>query len=94
MFGLSESGAPAARTASSGESKSSTSKASVFFMVPFVPPRLLLRGRKLTIEKFEIAHYLVSWLALCPDNRISGGHILKAKTRIVTNRVANILCAH
>ena len=32
-----------------------------------------------------------SWLGLCPDNRISGGRILKAGTRKMTNRIANIL---
>jgi hypothetical protein len=28
---------------------------------------------------------------LCPDNRISGGRLLKAGTRKVSNRIANIL---
>jgi transposase len=42
-------------------------------------------------EKFRSAHAFASWLGLCPDNRISGGRILKAKTRKVANRVANIL---
>lgn len=32
-----------------------------------------------------------SWLGLCPDNRISGGRVLRAKTRSVKNRVANAL---
>ena len=32
-----------------------------------------------------------SWLALCPDNRISGGKVLKAKTRQVKSRVAGAL---
>ena len=36
-----------------------------------------------------------SWLGLCPDNRISGGKVLKAKTRHVVHRVATAfrLCA-
>ncbi len=42
-------------------------------------------------EKFRSANAFASWLGLCPDNRISGGRILKAKTRKVANRVANIL---
>jgi len=28
------------------------------------------------------------WLGLCPDNRVSGGKVLKAKTRKVVSRVA------
>lgn len=42
-------------------------------------------------QKFRSAEAFASWLGLCPDNRISGGRILKAKTRKVTNRIANIL---
>ena len=42
-------------------------------------------------EKFRSAEAFASWLGLCPDNRISGGRILKAGTRKVTNRIANIL---
>jgi transposase len=42
-------------------------------------------------EKFRSAEALASWLGLCPDNRISGGRILKAGTRKVNNRIANIL---
>jgi transposase len=42
-------------------------------------------------QKFRSAHAFASWMGLCPDNRISGGRILKAKTRKVANRVANIL---
>jgi transposase len=42
-------------------------------------------------EKFRSAEAFASWLGLCPDNRISGGRVLKAGTRKVTNRVANIL---
>jgi transposase len=41
--------------------------------------------------RFRSAEAFASWLGLCPDNRISGGRILKAKTRKVANRVANIL---
>ncbi len=42
-------------------------------------------------EKFRSAEAFASWLGLCPDNRISGGRILKTGTRKVANRVANIL---
>jgi hypothetical protein len=42
-------------------------------------------------QKFRSAEAFASWLGLCPDNRISGGRILKAGTRKVTNRVADIL---
>ena len=42
-------------------------------------------------ERFRSAEAFASWLGLCPDNRISGGRILKARTRKVANRIANIL---
>src|SRR2546426_1514015 len=42
-------------------------------------------------EKFRSAEAFASWLGLCPDNRISGGRILKAGTRKGTNRIANNL---
>ena len=41
--------------------------------------------------KFRSAEAFASWLGLCPDNRISGGVILKAGTRKVTNRITTIL---
>ena len=41
--------------------------------------------------KFRSAEAFASWLGLCPDNRVSGGRILKAGTRKVTSRIANIL---
>lgn len=37
------------------------------------------------------AEAFASWLGLCPDNRISGGRVLKARTRKVANRIATIL---
>ena len=43
------------------------------------------RGCRRSAEAFA------SWLGLCPDNRIIGGRILKAGTRKVTNRIADIL---
>ena len=43
------------------------------------------------LASFRSGSAFASWLGLCPDNRISGGRILKAKTRQVCNRVANAL---
>ena len=42
-------------------------------------------------EKFRSAEAFASWQGLCPDNRISGGRVLKDGTRKVTNRIANVL---
>ena len=41
--------------------------------------------------KFPTAKHVASWLGLCPDNRITGGRILSAKTREVKSRVAHAL---
>jgi transposase len=43
------------------------------------------------VTAFRSGSAFASWLGLCPDNRISGGRILKAKTRQVSNRVANAM---
>jgi len=43
------------------------------------------------LEAFPSVARFCSWLGLCPDNRISGGRVLKAKTRAVANRVADAL---
>ncbi len=40
----------------------------------------------LDLTRFREASAFVSWLGLCPDNRISGGKILTVKTRAVKNR--------
>jgi transposase len=42
-------------------------------------------------KAFRSAPAFCSWLGLCPDNRISGGKVLKSKTRAVANRVAAAL---
>lgn len=42
-------------------------------------------------KSFRSAEAFASWLGLCPDNRISGGRLLKAKTRKVSSRVAKAL---
>lgn len=44
----------------------------------------------------DFAHFasgsaFTSWLGLCPDNRVSGGKVLSAKTRKVKNRAATAL---
>jgi transposase len=43
------------------------------------------------LSAFPSAKHFVSWLGLCPDNRISGGKILSVKTREVRNRAADAL---
>jgi len=40
---------------------------------------------------FATSERFCSWLGLCPDNRISGGRVLKAKTRRVKSRLAAAL---
>ncbi len=40
------------------------------------------------LSNFKSAKAFASWLGLCPDNRISGGKILKSKTRRIVNRIA------
>jgi hypothetical protein len=42
-------------------------------------------------KAFRSAEAFSSWMGLCPDNRISGGKVLKAKTRKVPSRVARAL---
>lgn len=42
-------------------------------------------------EKFPTGKHFVSWLGLCPDNRITGGKIYSVKTRDVKSRVAQAL---
>ncbi len=43
------------------------------------------------ISRFKTEKHFTSWLALCPENRISGGKILSARTRKASNRVSNAL---
>lgn len=43
------------------------------------------------LKAFPTPERFCSWLGLCPDNRISGGKILKASTRKVANKVAAVL---
>jgi transposase len=44
-----------------------------------------------TLERFASAKHFSSWLGLCPDNRITGGRVLSAKTRDVKSRMAYAL---
>ena len=43
------------------------------------------------LTNFNSEGRFVSWLGLCPDNRISGGKVLSSKTRKVVNRVSTAL---
>jgi transposase len=45
----------------------------------------------LNMHRWPSDKHFASWLGLCPDHRISGGQILKHKTRAVTNRAADVL---
>jgi transposase len=44
-----------------------------------------------TVERFASPKHFASWLGLCPDNRITGGRILSARTRDVKSRTAYAL---
>jgi len=44
-----------------------------------------------TLAAFPSSKHFASWVALCPDNRISGGQVLSVKTRHVKHRVAQAL---
>jgi transposase len=43
------------------------------------------------VQRFPTAKCFASWLGLCPDNRITGGKIISAKTRDVKSRSAEAL---
>jgi transposase len=51
-------------------------------------------GREMT--KWETAAHFASWLALCPDNDITGGRVVYTRVRKVNNRAAQLfrLAAH
>lgn len=42
-------------------------------------------------SKFDCGGAFTSWLGVCPDNRVSGGKVLSAKTRQVNNRATTAL---
>jgi transposase len=43
------------------------------------------------MSRWKSEKQFASWLGLCPDNRISGGKVLKRGTRRVINRAATAL---
>jgi transposase len=43
------------------------------------------------MNRWKTEAHFVSWLGLCPDNRISGDKVLARGTRHVLNRAANAL---
>jgi transposase len=43
------------------------------------------------MSAWKTEHHFSSWLGLCPDNRISGGKVLKRRTRRVISRVSTAL---
>ena len=43
------------------------------------------------LSRFASEKHFTSWLALCPDHRISAGKILSRQTRHAPNRAANAL---
>ncbi|HEX2749873.1 MAG TPA: transposase [Verrucomicrobiales bacterium] len=47
--------------------------------------------REQLLSAFPTAAAFCSWMGLCPDNRISGGKLLKARTRKVPCRLAGAL---
>src|SRR5258708_26381642 len=45
----------------------------------------------LDMSRWEDEDHFASWLGLCPDNRITGGKVLRRGTRHVINRAATAL---
>jgi hypothetical protein len=43
------------------------------------------------MSAWKTEHHFSSWLGLCPDNRISGGKVLKRRTRRVISRASTAL---
>ncbi len=43
------------------------------------------------MSAWKTEHHFSSWLGLCPDNRISGGKVLRRRTRRVISRVSTAL---
>jgi transposase len=65
--------------------------------IPGVGPGVLaslmseIGPRKSLLKAFPSSGAFCSWMGLCPDNRVSGGKVLKAKTRKVPSRLARAL---
>lgn len=45
----------------------------------------------LDMSRWQDEHHFASWLGLCPDNRITGGKVIRRGTRHVVNRAATAL---
>jgi transposase len=45
----------------------------------------------LDMSRWQDEHHFASWLGLCPDNRITGGKVIRRGTRPVINRAATAL---
>jgi hypothetical protein len=45
----------------------------------------------LDLSRWQDEHHFASWLGLCPDNRITGGTVIRRGTRRVVNRAATAL---
>jgi transposase len=45
----------------------------------------------LDMSRWQSEHHFASWLGLCPDNRITGGKVIRRGTRRVINRAATAL---
>ena len=45
----------------------------------------------LDMSRWPNEHHFASWLGLCPDNRITGGKVIRRGTRHVINRAATAL---
>ena len=45
----------------------------------------------LDMSRWPDEHHFASWLGLCPDNRITGGKVIRRGTRHVINRAATAL---
>ena len=45
----------------------------------------------LDMARWPDEHHFASWLGLCPDNRITGGKVIRRGTRHVINRAATAL---
>jgi transposase len=43
------------------------------------------------MSRWQSEHHFASWLGLCPDNRITGGKVIRRGTRRVINRAATAL---
>jgi hypothetical protein len=43
------------------------------------------------MSRWQDEHRFASWLGLCPDNRITGGKVIRRGTRRVVNRAATAL---